>query len=139
MATWLALLAVLAILAGSGAMTWVAMKATPGYPDGEDAAIARMKAAGTWAGFVRATLIDTDERGFLAHHADRIGFFSIASEADLVIERSAISLVEAISDHPVGKQRLMIVWIDERVQTRTFDAGPDLSPWLRPGDDDTGN
>ncbi len=146
--TWLTLLAVLAILASSGAMTWVAMKATPGHPDGEGAAIARMRAAGTWDGFTRATLLDTGERGFLAHHADRIGFFPITSADDLVIARSAISLIEAIADHAVAQHRLMIVWIDQRVQTRTFDAGPDLSPWTREkrptvrvlrDDDDIGN
>lgn len=130
MATWLVLLAVLAIFASSGAMTWVAMKATPGYPDGENAAIARMKAAGAWAGFVRATLVETGDKGFLAHHAVRIGFFAITSSDDLVIERSAISLVEALEDPETRKPRLMIVWIDERVQTRSFDAGPDLTPWL---------
>jgi len=129
--TWLVLLAVLAILASSGAMTWVAMTSTEGDTSSEDAAIARMKAAGRWAGFVRATLIDTGDRGFLTHHADRIGFFAITSTSDLVIERSAISLIEAIEDHETRQQRLMIVWIDERVQTRSFDAGPDLSPWTR--------
>jgi len=129
-ATWLTLLAVLAILASSGAMTWVAMKATPGSPDGEDAAMARMKAAGAWAGFVRATLVETGDQGFLTHHSARIGFFAITSKEDLVIERSAVSLVEAIADPETGKPRLLIVWIDERVQTRSFDAGLDLTPWL---------
>jgi len=141
------LLVVLAILVSSVSMTWVAMASTGGELTGEDAAIARMKTAGAWDGFARATLIDTGARGFLAHHADRIGFFSITSVDDLVIARSAISLIEAIVDSEVAKHRLMIVWIDERVQTRTFDAGPDLSPWTREktrarsrrNDDDFGN
>ena len=130
MIPWIGVPAVVSIFLGAGLMTWLAMRATAADTTGTTAAIARMNAVGAWDGAVRATMIDEDQtRGLLAHHPDRIGFFPISSADDLVISRSAISLIEGIADHEQGQQRLLIVWIEDRLQTRTFYAGPDLSPW----------
>jgi len=130
MIPWIGVPAVVSIFAAAALMTWLAMRSSAVDTAGTQAAIARMNAVGAWDGAVRATMIDeTGTRGFLAHHPERIGFFPISSADDLVIARSAISLIEGIPDDEGGQHRLLIVWLEERIQTRTFHAGPDLSPW----------
>ena len=116
-------LPVVAIFVSAAVMTWVSEK---GQPD-LHAAYARVTAAGPWEGCVRATTVDTGKRGYLTHSADRIGFFSADDTEDFIIERSAISLIDAIGDHETGQHRLLITWITDRIRTRSFHAGPDLS------------
>jgi len=128
---WVGIPAVAAIVAGAAAMTRFAVSKDATERAAMDAALVRAKAIGEWGGAVSATLIDGDTwtRGFLALHDDRIGFFPLASADDLVIPRPAIISIEAIPHPAHVNQLLRIQWLGERIETRVFAAGSNLSPW----------